>query len=287
MISFPNAKINLGLQILNKRQDGYHDLATVFQPVSFCDALEILPAEDKAAETTIEVSGLKWEGDTTNNLCLKAYRLLKKEFPWLPPVKMFLHKTIPMGAGLGGGSSNGAFTLKMLNELFNLRLDRQQLITYALSLGSDCPFFIVNKPCMAYGRGELLEEITLNLSGYRVVIVYPGIFVSTADAFSGITPRPPQKALKEIISRPVETWKDDLKNDFESTIFRAFPELENIKNELYRQGAVYASLSGSGSTVFGLFLENAGCRFAFPEQYLVKWLSAGIGNSDEKITPGT
>lgn len=251
MLLFPNCKINLGLHILSKRQDGFHNLETVFYPIALKDALEIIPSQASSVEFTS--SGLTVDGTEADNICIKAYHLLKRDFPQLPFIKLHLHKAIPMGAGLGGGSADGAFTLQLLNTKFNLALSVQQLIDYALQLGSDCPFFIINKPCYATGRGELLEGIDITLTGYKIVIVNPGIHVNTGWAFSQITPAEPHKKLKKIIAQPIATWKAELINDFENPVFEKYPAIKNIKEELYNKGAVYAAMSGSGSTVYGIF----------------------------------
>lgn len=270
MIAFPNCKINLGLRILRKRTDGYHDLETVFYPLPFYDVLEIIPAN--GASTQFSTSGLVVETGN-DNLCIKAYALLQKDFPALPPVQMHLHKTIPMGAGLGGGSADAAFVLTLLNKKFHLSISQKKLIEYALQLGSDCPFFIYNKPCYATGRGEQMEEVNIDLSSYSFVIVNPGIHVSTAKAFTGITPAVPALSVKKIIQQPVAAWKNALVNDFEQTIFPAYKEIEAIKETLYSKGALYASMSGTGSTVYGIF-ENAGLSaFNFPSHYFIKSFS--------------
>ncbi len=268
MISFPNCKINSGLHILSKREDGFHNLATFFYPLPLHDALEIIQAK----KTVFTNSGLPVPGNANDNICLKAYQLLKKDFAELPPVKIHLHKTIPMGAGLGGGSADGAFTLKLLNEKFDLGLSTDQLINYALQLGSDCPFFIVNKPSMATGRGEILEPLPIDLSAYKFVIVNPGIHINTGWAFSQITPAFPEKSIAAIITQPVEKWKEELKNDFEEPVFKNHSEIKSIKEELYKQGAVYASMSGSGSTVYGIFKKEIELSFNFPAHYFVKEL---------------
>lgn len=270
MIVLPNCKINLGLHILRKRLDGFHDLETVFYPVKLQDALEIVQSASPTADIEFTTSGLEIDSSIEENSCVKAYRLLKKDFPELPSIKMHLHKAIPSGAGLGGGSSDGAFTLTLLNKKFNLELNEEQLINYALRLGSDCPFFIKNKPCYATGRGEKLQEIELNLSDYKIVLINPGIHVHTGKAFSKITPSDKRTNIKEIIKRPIEEWRDALKNDFEETVFEDHPEIKAIKEKLYEQGARYASMSGSGSTVYGLFEKNAGLRFDFPEHYFIR-----------------
>jgi 4-diphosphocytidyl-2-C-methyl-D-erythritol kinase len=279
MIVFPNCKINLGLQILNKREDGFHNLETIFYPVLLRDALEVVRSIDDKMQANINFksTGLTIEGDSHNNLCIKAYELLKKDFSTLPSIQMQLYKTIPMGAGLGGGSSDGAFALKLLNEKFQLGLSRQQLINYALELGSDCPFFIINKPSFATGRGELLEEVSLDLSAYQFAIVNPGIHVHTGWAFaqlnlsndSGRFERLDSQHpdLKTIIQQPINTWKNQLINDFEEPVSKAHPEIASIKQQLYDAGAVYASMTGSGSTVFGIFSREQKPAFSFPPSY--------------------
>jgi 4-diphosphocytidyl-2-C-methyl-D-erythritol kinase len=271
VIAFPNCKINLGLRILRKRNDGYHDLETVFYPLPFYDVLEIIKSHSE--ETSFGSSGLNIKTDKNNNLCIKAYELLKKDHPGLPFVQVYLHKTIPSGAGLGGGSADAAFTLSVLNTKFFLNLSIDQLINYALQLGSDCPFFIINKPCFAKGRGEILEPVKVDLSSYHFFIINPGIHVSTATAFADITPSIPAKPINKIIQQPVETWRDELINDFEKTVFNGYKEIKLIKEELYNKGALYASLSGSGSTVYGLFKKNVTPRFSFPETYFIKQLN--------------
>jgi 4-diphosphocytidyl-2-C-methyl-D-erythritol kinase len=254
MIQFPNCKINLGLAILEKRTDGFHDLETVFYPVALKDSLEIVlnnhPNNDAVEFTS---TGNPIPGDVSGNLCIKAYHLLKKDFPQITAVKIHLHKRIPMGAGLGGGSSDGAFTLLMLNDLFELKLTQAQLINYAAQLGSDCPFFILNQACHARGRGEILAPIAIDLNNYSFALIHPGISISTAWAFQQIKPSQKEKTILEIIQAPIQSWKNNLVNDFEKPVFEANPSLEIIKNELYHQGALYASLSGSGSSLFGIF----------------------------------
>ncbi len=253
MISFPNCKINLGLNIIAKRADGFHDLETVFYPIAIKDVLEIVQQQHETTDLEFASSGLQIDGDTGDNLCIKAYRLLKKDFPQLPAIKMHLHKSIPMGAGLGGGSADGAFTLKLLNQKFKLNLSNDQLINYSLQLGSDCPFFILNQPCYAEGRGEKLQPINLDLSAYQFLIINPGIHINTGWAFSQIQPKKPAQTVKEIINQPIETWESELMNDFEEPVFQSHPEIKAIKENLYAQGGVYASMTGSGSTVFGIF----------------------------------
>ena len=286
MVLFPNCKINLGLNIIRKRSDGFHDIETVFYPIRLHDALEIIPTEknlqssppDRVSRAGIlniqySHSGLSIDSDESNNLCIKAFELLKKDFPRVASVKMHLHKTIPIGGGLGGGSSDAAFTLKMLDQKFNLGLTTKKLLDYALQLGSDGPFFIINKPCFASGRGEFLEPVKLNLSAFKFVIVNPQIHVSTARAFSQTTLSLPLKPIKEIIQQPVETWRADLKNDFEEIIFKQYPEIKTIKEKLYEAGAVYSSMSGSGSTVYGIFKIEKEVKLNFPSTYFVKELA--------------
>ena len=249
MIQFPNCKINLGLSILAKRADGYHELETVFYPISISDALEILPSD----KLTLTQTGIAVPGDPDQNLCLKAYHLLKKDFPNLPTVQIHLHKNIPMGAGLGGGSSDGTNALLILNQQFSLGLNDRQLIDYASQLGSDCPFFVYNKACHATGRGEVLTPIALDLSNYQFLLVHPGKHISTAWAFQQLTPNTKSESIQSIIQKPMTEWKDLLINDFEAPVFKAEPTLSIIKTQLYQLGAIYASMSGSGSSLFGIF----------------------------------
>lgn len=270
MVSFPNCKINLGLHILRKRSDGYHDLETVFYPIGLTDVLEIIENRNAKTAVHLSTSGLPVEGRPANNLCVRAYRLLQKDFPSLPPMLIHLHKVIPAGAGLGGGSANASFTLQMINEIAGLGLNQQLLLQYVAQLGSDCPFFIINKPCYATGRGENLEEFELDLSGYSILLVNPGIHVNTGVAFSGIVPAIPEYSIKEILRQPVSQWKYKLQNDFEKTVFKAYREIVDIKDSLYQQGALYASMSGSGSTVYGIFEKDKMPSFSFQPEYFVK-----------------
>ena len=273
MVLFPNCKINLGLQVVRKRDDGYHDIETVFYPVLLQDALEAVQNnEPEEKNFQFSTSGLTIYGKNEDNLCIKAYQLLKKDLPQLSSIKLHLHKTIPTGTGLGGGSADGAFTLKLLNQKFDLRLSTEQLLNYARQLGSDCPFFVVNKPCYATGRGEVLETIQLDLSAYKLIIVNPGIHVSTSEAFSLITPALPSRSIKKIIHQPVESWKSGLKNDFEEPVFKKYPEIKQIKDDLYKAGAFYASMTGSGSAIYGIFEKNIRMNLVFPENYFVKEL---------------
>jgi 4-diphosphocytidyl-2-C-methyl-D-erythritol kinase len=272
VVVFPNAKINLGLNIIRKRADGYHDLETFFYPVAIRDALEIIKNDDTKGDVRISFSGIPISGKTEDNLCLKAYKLLKKDIPQLPAVKIHLHKTIPAGSGLGGGSADGAFMLKLLDQKFGLKLSTEQLLDYALQLGSDCPFFIINRPCFATGRGEFLEPISLDLSTHKLVVVNPGIHVSTIEAFSLLKPSSDSKSIKEIIQQPVETWKTELKNDFEESVFKKFPAIETIKAKMYESGAVYSSMTGSGSTVYGIFRKEFEVSLDLPPNYFVQEL---------------
>ena len=267
MIAFPNCKINLGLQVLRKKESGYHDLETFFFPIPIHDALEILPSESDTTE--IISSGID-TGDIEQNICLKAYRLLKKDYPQLPEVSIHLHKVIPLGSGMGGGSADGAVTLQLLNKKFNLNISQQLLSSYALELGSDCPFFLINKPALASVRGETLTPLEFSLNSYKIVIINPGIHVSTTEAFKNIIPAVPLKSIKEIIQQPISTWRHDLINDFEKPIFIKHPEIKEIKDSLYNGGAIYASMSGSGSSVFGIFEKDAKPIYVTNENYFYK-----------------
>jgi 4-diphosphocytidyl-2-C-methyl-D-erythritol kinase len=254
MVVFPNSKINIGLNILDKRADSFHNLETVFVPLPLKDSLEIIRAKENTGAVVFSQTGMAVDGNTTDNLCVKAYHLLKKDFPELPAVQMHLHKAIPMGAGLGGGSADAAFTLQLLNSKFGLNLSTDKLLSYALALGSDCPFFILNKPSFATGRGEILQPVSLSLTGYHLVLINPGIHVNTGWAFSQLAKEDRvSKNLYHYITQPVQTWRHTISNDFEKPVFAAHPVLQEIKEMLYSKGAVYAAMSGSGSTLFGLF----------------------------------
>ena len=253
MLVFPNAKINLGLNITEKRPDGYHNLETIFYPVPVEDALEITELKDDSKRKFIfKTCGIQIDGNEEDNLIIKAYKLLDKEFD-LPPIHIHLYKNIPMGAGLGGGSSDAAFMLKLLNDYFKLNISTEKLEEYAAGLGADCAFFIQNKPTFASGIGNIFSPVSLSLKGYKLVICKPDVFVSTKDAFANIVPQNPIHSLKEVIMHPVSEWKKMMVNDFEESVFIKFPVIREIKEELYKEGAVYASMSGSGSSVFGLF----------------------------------
>lgn len=265
MLDFPNAKINLGLYVTEKRSDGFHNLESCFYPVQWCDALEILPAQTEQFTLT----GLPVPGNPETNLCLKAYKLLQQDFA-LPPIQLHLHKVIPMGAGLGGGSSDAAFTLHLLNSVFGLNLSTAILQNYARQLGSDCAFFIENKPVIATEKGDVFTALDLNLSGYTCVLVYPGIHITTAEAYGNIKPKPAPQPLESILKQDVTTWKDLLHNDFETALFPKYPELAQLKEQLYEAGAAYASMSGSGSTVYGLFKGEVPADLVFPDNYLIR-----------------
>lgn len=248
MVSFPNIKINLGLNIVEKRKDNFHNIESIFYPVPFHDILEILPAE----KTSFEATGITIPGDASQNLCLKAYHLLRHDFE-MPEVKIILHKVVPIGAGLGGGSSDGAFTLKILNKQFGLGLSIGQLQGYAQKLGSDCAFFIENTAKYCFHKGDEFEAISLDLSSYHFAIIFPNIHISTPEAYAGVRPQKPKENLRDLISQPIATWKDHIVNDFETSIFPKYPLVKELKEFLYSKGAVYASMSGSGSSLFGIF----------------------------------
>ncbi|WP_373493026.1 4-(cytidine 5'-diphospho)-2-C-methyl-D-erythritol kinase [Aquiflexum sp.] len=261
MICFPNAKINLGLHITAKRKDGYHDIETCMVPIPLFDALEMIV--DK--KTIFDVSGLPIPGDEKDNLILKALKLLRKDFNDLPNVHIHLLKNIPMGAGLGGGSADAAFALKLMNKLFELHLEDWFLEEYSAQLGSDCPFFIQNTPKIATGRGEILEPTDVNLKGDLILLVKTQIHIGTKEAYSGVSPKKPNQSLKVILADK-SMWKAHLVNDFELSIFSKCPELAAIKYQLYEMGAYYAAMSGSGSTVFGLFQEKPK-KISWPENH--------------------
>lgn len=248
MLVFPNAKINLGLQITERRADGYHNLLSCFVPIGWADALEVIPAE----RFSFASSGISIPGDPAKNLCVRAYDALNTDFG-LPPVQMHLHKLVPIGAGLGGGSADAAFALKLLNARFTLGLTTAQLETYARPLGADCAFFVQNRPMYCTQKGDVFLDIDLDLHGLTLVLVYPDLAISTAEAYAGVEPRQPKTPLNELLAAPIETWKEVVYNDFENSLFPKYPVLAAIKQQLYDLGAVYASMSGSGSTIYGLF----------------------------------
>ena len=256
MITFPNAKINLGLDIVERRPDGYHNLETVFYPIPLCDILEITPAtEPDAPEYTFKMYNAMFEGSDADNLVIKAYKALAANHK-LPKVDISLYKHIPTGAGLGGGSADAAFALKMLNEIAALGLTNDELCAYAARIGADCAFFIDNTPAYATGIGNILAPTPCSIAGYHLVLVKPEIHVSTKDAYALVTPQKPPQPLTDIAQRPINEWKDAMKNDFEKSIFAKHPSMEKVKEKLYSMGAVYASMSGSGSSFFGIFKEE-------------------------------
>ncbi|RDC61529.1 4-(cytidine 5'-diphospho)-2-C-methyl-D-erythritol kinase [Adhaeribacter pallidiroseus] len=248
MIAFPNAKINIGLRVTGLRSDGFRNLESCFYPVNWCDALEIILAQT----TQFTSSGLDIPGDSINNLCLKAYKLLQQDFD-LQPVHIHLHKNIPIGAGMGGGSADAAFTLKLLNDLFELKIAVPELENYARKLGSDCAFFIQNKPVFAIEKGDVFEPLAIDLTNYKVVVIYPDLHITTAEAYQTVVPQVPAENLKKLLQQPLATWKDHVQNDFEKALFLKYPVLPQLKEYLYQAGALYASMTGSGSAVFGIF----------------------------------
>lgn len=250
MLCFPNSKINLGLYVTRRRDDGYHDIETIFYPVTFHDSLEIVPA----TEPQLHLSGLKVGSNIQENLVWKAYQLLQERHPGkIPALNIYLHKAIPMGAGLGGGSADGAFMLSLINNFCNLHLDKATLAALALELGSDCPFFIYNTPQLATGRGEHMSNISIDLASYSIQLICPKVHVSTRDAFGMMVPKTASFDLTHLGTLPVNRWKDTVSNDFEAPVFRQHPVLASIKTQLYQQGAIYASMSGSGSALYGIF----------------------------------
>ena len=258
MINFPIAKINLGLNVVSKRDDGYHNLETVFYPVPIKDALEVFPMEDgfpSDVRCDLKVTNLFIDGDEQKNLVVKAYNMIAQDYE-LPRVHVHLYKHIPTQAGMGGGSSNCAYMIRLLNEMFSLGMSDEKMIGYAARLGADCAFFIKAQPAYAEGLGEKLQPISIDLSGYKMLVVRPNIPVSTKEAFSLITPQVPKKNCLDIVRQPIETWKDELVNDFERSVFAIHPEIGRLKEMMYEQGAVYAAMSGSGSSVFGLFSDT-------------------------------
>ena len=259
MIVFPIAKINLGLNVVEKRPDGYHNLQTVFYPVPIKDALEVQQMDEgfpSDVDCDLKVTNIAIEGDEQRNLVVRAYLLLKQDFPTLPRIHTHLWKGIPTQAGVGGGSSDCAYMIRLLNALFDLQLSDEQMIQYAARLGADCAFFIKSEPCYAEGIGEKMQPIGLDLSEWYIGVVRPDIPVPTKEAFSRIHPHYPQVCPKEAVMQPVETWRETLVNDFEESVFALHPEIGAVKEQLYKMGATYAAMSGSGSALFGLFKER-------------------------------
>ena len=255
MLTKPIAKINLGLNVVEKRPDGYHNLETVFYPVQIEDALEVYPMDPEFPseyDCDLKVTNITIDGDEQRNLVVRAYNLLKADFPTLPRIHAHLYKGIPTQAGMGGGSSDCGFMITLLNDMFKLGLSDQQMIDYAAHLGADCAFFILNRPCYAEGIGEKLQPIDLDLKGWYLSLVRPDIPVSTREAFALIKPHYPEVNCREVVKQPVESWRDALVNDFEGSVFAVHPELGAVKDRLYELGATYAAMSGSGSTLFAL-----------------------------------
>ncbi|HJJ87986.1 MAG TPA: 4-(cytidine 5'-diphospho)-2-C-methyl-D-erythritol kinase [Methanocorpusculum sp.] len=267
MITFPNAKINLGLDVVEKRPDGYHNLETLFYPIPLHDVLEITKSDEE--ETTFTMYNAEFDGSDSDNLVVKAYNILAEKHV-MPKVKMSLYKNIPTGAGMGGGSADAAFALKMLNEIAALNLTDEELEEYAARLGADCAFFIKNRPAYATGIGNILTPVDCDLSMYYIAVVKPDIHISTKEAYSLVVPCYPDNALSEIITKPVEEWKGLMKNDFEKSVFAKYPTVKEIKEKLYGMGALYASMSGSGSAFFGIFekeLTTAELKREFPDMF--------------------
>lgn len=248
MICFPNIKINIGLDIISKRKDDYHNIETIFYPVAYNDILEILPSE----KFELINEGIQIDCGVEKNLCYKAYNILTYQYK-IPPVKIILYKNVPFGTGLGSGSSDAAHTLILLNKIYKLNLSEEELINIATKLGADCAFFIKNKPVIASGIGNVFKETQLDLQGKILVICLPDVKVNTSNAYKNCKPTKPEKSLEFLINQPINRWKNTIKNDFENTIFQDYPVLKKIKNELYKNGAAYAQMSGSGSAIYGLF----------------------------------
>lgn len=248
MIVFPNAKINIGINITGRRPDGYHNIETIFYPVKIYDALEALPGK----ELSFQSSGLGIPGRVEDNLCIKTYHLIKNDYE-LPPVTIYLNKRIPIGAGLGGGSADAAFFIKLIDQLFELGMATEQKLHYARQLGADCAFFIESKPVFAFEKGDRFEPVNLDLSGYHIALVMPPAHVSTSEAYRGVKPAPVKLSLKELVSLPIHEWKHSIKNDFEESVFKNHAVIRGVKAAIYEAGAIYASMSGSGASVFGIF----------------------------------
>ena len=253
MITFPNAKINLGLNVIEKRKDGYHNLETIFYPINLQDALEVTVAKEEERPYIFTNSGNVIDGNIEDNLIIKAYNIVKEHYPYIPPLRITIFKHIPSGAGLGGGSSDAAFMIKLLNKKFSLNMSDEEMENHVSRLGADCAFFIKNKPVFATGIGNIFEEIDFSLKGYYMLLIKPETFVSTKEAYANIRPRKRDVSLKELIKEPIENWRNCIENDFENGVFINHPEILDIKNKLYDIGAKYSSMSGSGSAVYGIF----------------------------------
>lgn len=253
MITFPNAKINLGLNVIEKRKDGYHNLETIFYPINLQDALEVTVAKEEERPYIFTNSGNVIDGNIEDNLIIKAYNIVKEHYPSIPPLRIKIFKHIPSGAGLGGGSSDAAFMIKLLNKKFSLNMSDEEMENHVSRLGADCAFFIKNKPVFATGIGNIFEEIDFSLKGYYMLLIKPETFVSTKEAYANIRPKKRDISLKELIKEPIENWRNCIENDFENGVFLNHPEISDIKNKLYDIGAKYSSMSGSGSAVYGIF----------------------------------
>ncbi len=250
MLTLCNAKINIGLNITEKRHDGFHNIESIFYPININDSLEIIESK----KTSFTSYGIDIPGNNDDNLCLKAYNLINQHFN-LPSVKIILQKNIPIGAGLGGGSSDAANTIKLLNDKFKLNLSDETMIEYARQLGSDCAFFIKNRPIYAHSKGDVFEDIRFSLSDYKILLVYPNLHINTKEAYSLVKPQKPEHSIREIVKKPVSEWKDFLFNDFEKPLLEKYKNLKEIKELMYRNGAIYASMTGSGSAIYGIFNE--------------------------------
>ena len=270
MVVFPNCKINLGLNILRRRPDGFHDISSVFIPLPIYDALEIIPAS--GSETTFEMTGVT-KGISSENICLKAYQLIQKDFPHLPALKIHLHKTLPAGAGLGGGSSNATYMLSLLKKQFDLDITPAKMEAYALKLGSDCPFFLNNEWALASGKGEIRKPLPNYLPGKKILVLHPGLNIRTAAIFEEVVPRLPQKTIIDILEQDIATWKNELKNDFEEIVFPKYPLLKEIKQNLYDLGALYASMTGTGSALYGIFNGKAEEIILHNPAFFQKWVT--------------
>ncbi len=264
MIVFPNAKINVGLNITSKRVDGYHNIESVFYPIPLKDVLEIVVAEDGVTE--MQIGGISIDGDVSDNTVMKAYRLLKEAYD-LPAVKIFLEKVIPFGAGLGGGSADASFAIKLMNDLFHLNMEVSEMEAVAAKVGADCPFFIQNRPSFVTGIGDVLEPITFSLAGVYFLLVKPDDFVSTKEAYSKVVPKTPVLPLSDMVVKPISEWKYNVVNDFEESVFSAHPTIRAVKETMYENGAMYASMSGSGSSVFGFFRSEVNAEDLFPDMF--------------------
>lgn len=270
MIIFPKAKINLGLNVVSRRPDGYHNLQTVFYPVPLSDALEVTVMDEQfpsAAGCDLKVTGISIEGDEQHNLVVRAYDALRQEFPNLPRVHAHLHKAIPTQAGMGGGSSDGAAMLVLLNRMCELGLSEAELVERAARLGADCPFFVSSRPAYAEGIGERLQPIDLSLHGWYLGVVRPNVPVSTKEAFALVKPQQPGVCCRDVVKKPVEQWRYGLVNDFEASVFAQHPEIGVVKERLYELGAVYSAMTGSGSAVVGLFSRPVELQSVFPGMF--------------------